>query len=424
MKFKKLTLHNGLRVVLVPMADNPSVTVLVMVEAGSKYEPRKWNGLSHFLEHMVFKGTPRRPKAIDISRELDSIGAHYNAFTSQEYTGYYAKAAAKHFDSIVDVISDMYLNPLFDEAEMSKEKGVIVEEIRMYQDLPQRHVQDVFTELLYGDQPAGWNVAGTEDIVRSFTRQDLVDYRKLHYVPGATTVIVGGSFDEAKAVKAIEKAFSALSDGKKEGKKPVSESQESPAVKTEFKETDQTHMVIGVRTFSIFDKRMPVMQVLSTILGRGMSSRLWSKMRDQLGICYYVRTEHDALTDHGALSIAAGVDNSRVVEAMNGILEECDRLRSELVSEADLQKAKDNISGTMLLELETSDARAEFCGFQETLKHAVETPDDIIKKVNAVTVADVRKLAEEIFTNERLNLAVVGRFKDDKQLKPHLTFKS
>ena len=271
MKFSKTILPNGLRLVLAPMPDNPSVTVLLMVETGSKYESKEQSGLSHFLEHIVFNGTPKRPKAIDISRELDSIGAHYNAFTAQEFTGYYAKAAAGHFDTILDVVSDMYLHPLFDENEIAKEKGVIVEEIRMYQDLPQAHVHDIFMSLLYGDQPAGWNVAGTEANVKSFNREDFISYRSDHYVAGATTVIIGGSFDEKKAAAAVEEAFAGISAGAKGDKTAVDDTQKAPAVKTEFKETDQTHIVIGVRTFPVKDPRIPAMHVLSTILGRGMS---------------------------------------------------------------------------------------------------------------------------------------------------------
>lgn len=396
------------------MLDNPSVTILVMVEAGSKYETKKNNGISHFLEHMVFKGTTKRPKAIDISKGLDGIGAHYNAFTSQEFTGYYAKADTRHTDTILDVVSDMYNNPLFDAKEMEKEKGVIVEEIRMYQDLPQRHVHDLFMELLYGDQPAGWNVAGTEANVKFFKHEDLVSYRKEHYVSGSTTVIAAGSFDEAKMIEKIEKAFAGISDDSNKAKLKVVESQKVPRNKTAFKETDQTHLVIGVRTFPILDKRIPTMQVLATILGGGMSSRLFSKMRDQLGICYYIKTAHDPFTDHGVLTVSAGVDNSRVKEAIKGILSECARLKDELISEAELKKAKDYIAGTTMLELETSDARAEFYGVQEVMKKFIEKPEDMIKAVNKVTARDVRKLAKEIFVNERLNMAVIGRAKEEE----------
>jgi predicted Zn-dependent peptidase len=423
MKFNKTTLNNGLRIITVPMIDNPSVTVLVMVEAGSKYEDKKNNGLSHFLEHMVFKGTPKRPKAIDISKELDSIGSHYNAFTSQEFTGYYAKADARHLDKIIDVVSDMYNNPLFEEEEIKKEKGVIVEEIRMYQDLPQQNVQNIFMELLYGDTPAGWNIAGTEENVRSFTRDQFIKYRSEHYLASSTIVIVSGSFDEKETINKIENAFSTISTGPKSTKLAVKDSQKSPMIKTEFKETDQTHLVIGVRTFHIKDKRIPAMLVLSTILGRGMSSRLFSKMRDQLGICYYVRTEHNPFTDHGFLSISAGVDNTRVKEAVVGIMEECERLKVEVISDEEMKKAKDYIAGTTMLELETSDARAEYCGYQELMKKVIDLPSNIIEKVNKVSAKEVMDLAKDIFVNEGLNMAMIGRSKDGEEFSKEFKFK-
>jgi len=422
MKFNKTVFPNGLRVVTIPMADNPAVTVLVMVETGSKYETKRENGLSHFLEHMVFKGTPRRPLASDISRELDSLGAHYNAFTSQEYTGYYAKAAPHHLDTVIDIVSDMYLNPLFDENEIKKEKGVIIEEMRMYKDLPQKHVHDVLSELLYGDQPAGWNVIGTEENLHAFKKDDFTSYCAAHYVSGATTVIVSGSFDEKKALKAIELAFASASKEAKQGKKPVAVSQTSPQVKAEFKETDQAHLAIALRTFPVDDARIPAMQLLSAILGGGMSSRLFAKMRDELGICYYISASHTPYTDVGELTIAAGLDNSRVEEGLKGILGEFRRLRDELVGEAELKKAKDYIAGTTMLELETSDARAEFCGYQEILKRRIDSPDEIIERINKVTAEDVRKLARDVFTDSGLNMAIIGRYKDEGAFKAYFKF--
>ena len=422
MKINKTILPNGLRIITVPMLDNPSVTVLVMVSAGSKYETKKINGLSHFLEHMVFKGTTRRPKAVDISRELDSLGASYNAFTGQEYTGYYAKVAARHLDKALDIVSDMYVNPIFDTAEIEKEKGVIVEELRMYKDLPQHQAAEMFTEALYGDQPAGWPIIGTEDTIRSFSRADLIAYRSAHYVASATTVIVSGSFDESTIIADIEKSFSAISTGDKAGKLPVHESQSSPEVKLTFKETDQTHLVLGVRTFPIFDPRMPIMRVLSAILGKSMSSRLWTKMREELGICYYVNADQDSYTDHGVLAISAGVDNTRVEQAIKGILGECARLRDEFVSEAELQKVKDYIAGTTVLHLETSDARAEYCGYQEVLKNKVDMPEEGIAKVRAVTAEQVRELARQVFVDTQLTLSIVGKYKDPSAFSAYLTF--
>lgn len=413
MKFNKTTLPNNLRLVTIPMPDNPSVTVLVMVEAGSKYETKDINGISHFLEHMVFKGTTRRPKAIDISRELDGIGAQYNAFTAQEFTGYYAKADAKHLDAILDLVADMYQNPLLDEKEMAKEKGVIVEEIRMFRDLPQKHVMDLLMEIVYGDQPAGWNIAGSEETVKSFSRRALIGYREDHYVASATTVFISGSFDGKSVVEMVKKAFVGVSISPSKRKIPVTEAQDRPRIKVERKDTDQTHIAIALRTFPVKDRRIPAMQILSALLGGGMSSRLFTRMRDELGICYYVRAEHEPFTDHGLLVISAGLDNSRVEEGLKSILAECLRLKDKPVPAAELRKAKDYISGTTLLELETSDARAEFAGYQEVLKGAIESPDELIAKVNAVTAEDIRKLARQVFVNEGLNLALVGRTREE-----------
>lgn len=396
------------------MPDNPSATVLVMVETGSKYETKEVNGISHFLEHMLFKGTSRRPLANDISRELDSIGAHYNAFTGYEYTGYYAKSDVRHLDTVLDLISDMYLNPLFEQKEIDKERGVIVEEIRMYQDMPQVRVQDAFMQVMYGDQPVGWNIAGTESNVKSFKKEDFIAYRDAHYVAGATTVVVAGGIDEQECLGKVEKAFAALSTAPKAGKVPVVESQSAPQIKLDYRETDQTHLVIGLRTFSISDPRIPAMRMLSTVLGKGMSSRLFSRLRDDLGICYYVKIDHDAMTDHGALTISAGVDNGRVEEAVKEILAQLRRLKDELVPEAELNKARDYLSGTTMLELETSDARADFAAFQEVLKGKVEQPSEILERLCAVTAEDIRNLAREVFKDEGLNMAITGKFKDEE----------
>jgi predicted Zn-dependent peptidase len=419
MQFNKTTLKNGLRVITIPMADNPSATVLVMVETGSKYETKENNGISHFLEHMIFKGTPRRPKASDISRELDGIGAQYNAFTGHEYTGYYAKAASKHLDTVIDIIADMYKNPLFEQTEIDKEKGVIVEEIRMYQDMPEWRASDTFMQVMYGDQPVGWRIAGTEENVKSFDREDFIAYRDAHYVAGATTVVVAGSIDEKDCIAKIEKAYADLPATTKGGKVAVKESQSEPRIKTDYRETDQTHIVIGLRTFKITDPRVSTMRVLAAVLGKGMSSRLFSRMRDELGVCYYIKTDHETMTDHGVLTISAGVDNSRVEEAIKEILVQLRKMKDELVSDAELKKAKDYIAGTSMLNLETSEARAEFAGHQEVLKGKVEKPVDLIAKAHKVTARDIQKLAQELFVDEGLNMAVTGKFKDDSSFKPY-----
>jgi predicted Zn-dependent peptidase len=423
MQFNKTTLKNGLRVITIPMADNPSVTVLVMVAAGSKYETKAENGISHFLEHMVFKGTPRRPKAADISRELDGIGAQHNAFTSQEYTGYYAKVDSRHAHLALDIVADLYNNPLFDVNEMEKEKGVIVEEIRMYEDMPQAKVGRLFFELVYGDQPAGWDIAGTEENVKSFSRKALVGYRDAHYVAEATTVIVSGNFDEKKVLADVEKSFIGISIKEKKDKAKVAEKQDGPQVKIGWKETDQTHLIIGVRSYPLDSPFRPALSVLSAILGKGMSSRLFDKLRNEMGVCYYVGADSDLYTDHGIFAVSAGVDNKRVDEAIKVILSELARTAREKVSPAELIKVKDFIAGNTMLALETSDDLANYAGGRETLEGKVETPEKSIAKIRAVTADDILAVAQKIFVDKNLNLAVVGNYKDEERFKKILKFK-
>ncbi|OHA15234.1 MAG: hypothetical protein A3H57_02415 [Candidatus Taylorbacteria bacterium RIFCSPLOWO2_02_FULL_43_11] len=408
MNFSKKTLPNGLRIITVPMKDNPTVTVLVLVAVGSKYETKEINGLSHFLEHMCFKGTKKRPTALHISHELDSVGAQYNAFTGQEYTGYYAKAAAKHAPLLVDVVSDIYLNSTLPEAEMEKEKGVIIEEINMYNDLPQRKVQDIFMSLLYGNQPAGWDIAGTKENVSKMKRSDFIDYRSKFYTAPETLVVVSGSIDEKEILKLVEKQFQSSSPKKGGGKLPVSEKQDMPAISNQKKETDQTHFVLGVRTFDAYAKKNAELKVLTGVLSGGMSSRLFEKMRNKLGICYYVNASEDSFTDHGFFSVSAGVKNERLVEAIKEILKELASLRDTLVPEKELAKVKDYLVGGMYLGLESSDSLAEFYGSQEIIKKPLKKPEELAKEITEVTSLRIRNLAKEIFVDNNLNLSWIG----------------
>ncbi|MGB8815817.1 MAG: pitrilysin family protein [Minisyncoccia bacterium] len=422
MNYTKKVLSNGLRIVVVPMKENPTVTVLVLVEAGSKYEQKENNGISHFLEHMCFKGTQKRLTHKEISFELDELGAHYNAFTGQEYTGYFAKADNASFEKILDVVSDIYQNSTFSEKEMEKEKGVILEEINMYKDLPQRIVEEEFSKLLYGDVPAGWSIAGLKENILKMKRSDFVDYRKKHYVAEATTVVVAGNVEEKKAFDMVKKSFSKISVSKKYGKKGVKETQKKPQVGLYFKDTDQTHIILGVRSLDMYKDNISVARLLSGILGGGMSSRLFTKMREDLGICYYVHAGQDSSTDHGVFVVSAGVDTKRIGIAIKAIIEEFARLKEELVSKEELDKVKSMLIGNLKLSLESSDSIAEFYGFQEAFKKKIGNPEDRIKEIKAVTAEEIRKLANEIFVDKKLNLSIVGKFKDKTMFEKILKF--
>ncbi|MFA6520203.1 MAG: pitrilysin family protein [Candidatus Paceibacterota bacterium] len=422
MQFSKKVLKNGLRVVTIPMKDNPTATVLVLVEAGSKYEDKEVNGISHFLEHMCFKGTVKRPKAIDISKELDALGSQYNAFTAQEYTGYYAKSDAKNFKKIFEIISDIYLNSTFPEAEMEKEKGVIIEEINMYEDMPNRHVQDLMMKLLYGDQPAGWNVAGEKENILKMKRDDFIDYKKMHYLPEATLIVVAGAIKEKEVAKEVDRIFGNVSRGKKVGKIKVKERQTKPQVLVKFKETDQTHFVLGARSYDLFSKKSAVLSVLGGVLGGGMSSRLFQKLREEMGVGYYVRAYNDAYTDHGFFQISAGVDNKRIDEVLSAVLHECKKLKNEKVEKEELNKVKESLIGNMKLSLESSDDIANFYGGQELLKKELKNAEDKAREIRKVTASQIQNLAKEIFKNNGLNLALIGPFKEKTKFQKTLKF--
>ncbi|MDO8574997.1 MAG: pitrilysin family protein [bacterium] len=413
--YKKTTLPDGLRIITVPMADTKTVTVLVLVATGSKYETKEINGISHFLEHMTFKGTDRRSTPLAIVEPLDRIGSQYNAFTGQEYTGYYAKANGRHLDLLLNIVSDITLNPKFKQEEINKERGVIIEEINMYEDNPGRKIGDIWTDLLYGDQPAGWDTAGKKEIIAKLMRGDFVRYHNDHYVAPKTVVVVSGNIEHDNIVHKIKKLFKSISNTKGKDKVLAKEFQQKPGTKVVYKKTDQTHIVLGVRSYNIFDKRRYAADVLATILGGGMSSRLFQLLRDKMGAAYYVRTFSDESTDTGNLATWAGIDNRRTEEIIKAILKEYQKIKRIKVSAAELTKAKEHLEGSLILGIETSDELASFYGFQEILKREILKPEEVIKKIRAVTANDVFEVAQDIFKPEKLNLAIIGPYKDKKQ---------
>lgn len=423
MKYHKTTLPNGLRVITVPTKDNPSVTAMVVVETGSNYETKGENGLSHFLEHMCFKGTTKRPTALEIARELDGIGAYNNAFTGNEFTGYYAKAENKHFKKILGILSDMYLNPVFPKDDLEKERGVIIEEIEMYEDLPQSKVWDTLSTLMYGDTPAGRPIIGPKENIKRFTHEDFVEYRKAHYVAGKTIVVVAGDVTHGVVVNEVKKDFKNIPEDKKLSKQPVKEKQSTPAILVENKKSNQTHMILAFRSFDAHDKRLPALMVLTSVLSGGMSGRLWQKVRHELGACYYIEANHNEYTDHGLLAISTGINVARTQEVVKAILEEVKKLTETLVPEEELEKAKEHFIGHLFMGLETTHKLAEFYGIEEITSGKLKSPFDIEKAVRTVTAKEVQKVARNLFRDDKLNLALVGPLTDQKGLKKVLTLK-
>ena len=417
--YNKTTLDSGLRVMTVPIKNANSVTVLILVGTGSKYETKDANGISHFLEHMFFKGTEKRPNTLEISETLDSVGGQYNAFTSKEVTGFWAKVDKTHTNIALDWISDMFLNSKFDEKEAERERGVIVEEANMYLDTPMAYVGELWEKLLYGDQPAGWMVIGEKENILSFNRQKVVDYYKTHYSSLNTIVCVAGDVDPEETEEKIKKYFQGFLKSSEPQKPKVEQLQKEPGLLLHYKKTDQTHFCLGVRTYDLFDERKYALVLLSIILGGNMSSRLFIKVRERNGLAYSIHTSADSTTDTGYLVTQAGIDHKNLEKSVKLILEEYKDMKDKKITEKELQKAKDYFKGTMSLSLDSSDSQASFYATQELLAKEILTPEDQFKKIDEVTAEDIKKIAEDIFLPEKINLAVIGPVeeKDSVELK-------
>jgi predicted Zn-dependent peptidase len=384
------------------------VTVLVLVGTGSKYEKKEEKGISHFLEHMYFKGTKKRPSSLEIAETLDKVGGIYNAFTSQEYTGYFAKVSREHFDLALDWVSDIFLNSTLPEKEIEKERGVIIEEINMRKDHPMEYVQILWQKLLYGDQPAGWDVAGEIETVSKISRKDLLEYREAQYIASNTIICLAGNFNEKEGINKVKKFFSKIKIGKSREKPKVIEKQEKPEIFFKKRETDQTHICLGVKGFNIFNERRYAQEILGLILGGMMSSRLFEKIRTKLGIAYYIETDVFSDPDTGYLVTRAGLNNEKLEEGVLEILKEYRKIKREGISKSELKKAKDCLKGKMNILLESSDAKASFFATQEILEKRILTPEQIFKKIDRVSQNDILKLAREIFRPEKLNLTLIG----------------
>ncbi|MBP6856256.1 MAG: insulinase family protein [Candidatus Pacebacteria bacterium] len=412
MKIQKKTLPNGLRVLFVSLPESPTVTVQILVRTGSRDEKEREHGISHFLEHMCFKGTKVRPSALHISKELEGLGAQSNAFTSYEYTGYYAKSQASHALLLVDIISDIYLNSTFPESEIQKEKGVVIEEINMYKDRPDHEVHEDWRRIFFEQGPLSRPIIGTKESVTSFSRKDLLLYQKKHYIPKNTVVVVSGTFDENKIYKEIKSRFENI-DSKTPAKR-VRPKISSSTIRNFVKEkkTDQAHLVIGVPAYDSFKPEKYALAVLSTILGGGMSSRLFQLLREEMGVAYYVYAHSSYLTDHGYFEIGAGVDKNRVQEVLEVIKKEIASVVENGVTDEELHRAKEYMIGSMYLDLESSDAFGAYYGMQEVLGRPIESPKEKEKLLRKVSLSDVSRVAKKILS-QPLTTALIGDFPKD-----------
>lgn len=419
MTYTRKVLPNGLRVLLIPMPAMESATVLVMAGAGSRYETKKNSGISHFLEHMAFKGTQRRPSAMDISSLIDGMGGEFNAFTGKETTGYYIKSAKSRIETSIDLLSDMLMNSKFDSVEIEKEKGVIIEEINLYEDMPARKIGDIYEQLLYGDTPMGWDIAGSKDVIKAITRDDFVSYMNELYSASNLTVVIAGGIEEDAAYTLVEKYFGGMKQFETKKHDAVSDTQNSPAVFIKQKQTEQIHIALGVRTVSISSPRRYPLSVLSAILGGGMSSRLFHEVREKRGLAYYVRSSSDEYADVGSFVSTAGIDPKRVTEAIDVMVAEYAKVSQGkmVLTDEELSKAKEYLKGHLVLDLEDSRSVAGFYAHQELLEDQIENPSDVIAQIDKVTKDDVESIGQEYFKESTLNLALIGNFEDRQKLE-------
>jgi predicted Zn-dependent peptidase len=418
--YKVTRLENGLAVATAEMPHMASVSVGIWVGVGGRYEPAELNGVSHFIEHLLFKGTRRR-SAREISQAVEGIGGYLNAFTSEEHTCFYAKAGHNYFQQLWEVLADMFLNSVFDPVEIGKERDVIKEELAMYNDQPQQYVQELLNALMWPDQPLGRSITGTEKTLDAIGRKQLVDYQRTNYVGPATLVAVGGRITHAEAVKAVKKSARKFSQGQRPRYAPAASTQTRPAIHLHTRKTEQTQAALGIRACSRHDEWRFALRLLNTILGENMSSRLFQTVREEHGLAYSIYSGNSFFDDAGDIVISAGLDLDNLERTLKIIVREMNRLASELAPAAELRRARDYLTGQMDLSLENSENQMMWAGEQWLAYGKILKPDDFKKRLSEVNPAAVRAAARQFFRPDRYNLSLVSPLKSTRGLEKILT---
>jgi predicted Zn-dependent peptidase len=418
--YERTTLPNGIRVLTAPMPHAQSTSCFVMLAAGSRYERKASSGIAHFAEHMFFKGTENRPTSRDITSEIDGIGGEFNAFTGKEYTGYYVKCAAESRDVALDVLVDMLRRSKFDPEEIEREKGVIVEEMNMYFDTPRDFIGGFYDELLYGDQPLGWDIIGNKETIRGATRDTFLDYLGTWYHPERMVVGVGGKIENG-LLERVEELVAEFPAGEAQGPEPVVLGHvDRPRVSLHTKQSDQAHVTVGIRSYPLEHPDRYPLQLLSTILGGGMSSRLFTEVRERRGLAYYVFGINNSYTDAGSLFAQAGVDLNRIDEAVTTIVAELRRIAEEPVPADELEKARSFTKGRFVLQLESPHGMIMFGLRREVLEGRAAEPSEVLEALDAVTAEDIQRVAGDVMENA-LHLAAIGPFDDPNRFEQLLS---
>lgn len=415
---KRLTLRNGTRVLFAPLKETKAVTVLILFPIGSRYEPTAINGSSHFLEHLFFKGTKKRPTTLEVSKELDGVGAEYNAFTAKDHTGYYVKVASDKLGLALDILSDMLYGSLFDPAEIERERGVIVEEINMYEDNPMMSLDEIFEQTIYRGNPLGMTIAGPRKVIRSVTRKQLMAYKARFYNPHNLLLTVAGRFNQPSAVALVKKHFGDARGPRRYTRiERFTPTQASPRVTVKYRATEQVQIGMGFPAYGYHHEKLPALSLLSVVLGGNMSSRLFIRIRERKGLCYFIRAVRDVYQDTGSFYVRAGLDTARLPEAIRSIWDELVEARSKPVSADELRRAKDYLKGKILLGLEDSEEIADWVGKQLLLQGRIETPEQKIAKLMRVSASEIQSVAHELIRKDRLNIALIGPFRSDIKIR-------
>ncbi len=411
--FELTQLKNGLRVITAPLHDTKAVTVLIMAAVGSRYESDNQAGISHFMEHMFFKGTLKRPTPLAISTELDGLGASFNAFTAEEYTGYFVSTSANHFDQAFDIISDMLINGQFRPKELEREKGVIEEEINMYQDIPQAVVEQEHKKLVFGNNPLGRPIAGYKTTVNSFKRQDFINYKEIFYTPSNLVVVVAGNpkfggrrHDWLKSIKAT---FN-LKDRPSRSCQRAAYARSNQRVSIKTRPSDQAHFILSVPCFGHTDPRKPILKVMVNLLGGMMSSRLFTQVREKRGLAYYISAGLDSFSDTGLLYARAGVRLKGLEQALQITTLELAKLSRELVGPKELAKSIHNLEGSLYLGLEDSMAIASYLAKEALFQPKIRQPEQLIEQFSSVKAKQIKDLMANLFDPKKLRLSLVGPF--------------
>ncbi len=413
--FQRDMLDNGLRVLTADLPYAQSVAVMIMFAAGSRYETAETSGIAHFAEHMFFKGTERRPSAREISGEIDAIGGEFNAFTGKENTTYYVKCAAEHRDVALDVLVDMLRNSRFAEAEIEREKGVIIEEMNMYYDTPRDFIGGVYEGLLWGDQPLGRDIIGRKETIRDASRDTFMGYLDRWYRPSRTVLGVAGRIGDGLLERAQE-LLGDLADadtGEPEPTAPYANGR----VRVSTKQSEQAHVILGVPSRPLGDPDRYAIQLLATALGGGMSSRLFTEVRERRGLAYYVYGLNHSYTDAGTLYSQAGVDIARIDDAVSTIAAELRKIAAEPLPADELEKARNFTKGRFVLQLESPQGLMMFGLRKEVLEQRLPDPDEVVRGIDAVTSDDVARVATDLIASDRLRLAVIGPFDDPSRFE-------